>query len=68
MPTYLVSVREVHVAMRRVEANSPEEAKELAKENNGDEISLEYSHTLDDDLWTVEEENGPGRLKGSAVF
>lgn len=58
MKKYCVYIREVHVSHRFVEANSPEEAKDLA----GDEACsyLEYSHTLDKDTWTVEEAPGCG--------
>lgn len=53
--TYIVGIREVHVSYRRVVADSVESAKDEAA-GNGEEISLEYSHTLDSDLWSVEED------------
>lgn len=56
--SYLVEVREVHVQKVRVRATSPEEAKELVAEGDGDLLdnSLEYSHCLEPETWTVEEE------------
>jgi len=58
---FLVAVREVHVQQVRVKAESPEDAKERVVKGEGDQVddSLEYSHTLDSDLWTVEEEVAP---------
>jgi len=50
---YIVLIREVHVSHRLVEANSPEEAKENA--GDGMEVFCEYSHTLSQDTWTVEQ-------------
>jgi hypothetical protein len=52
---FLVGVREVHVSTVEVEAESPEEAMRLVQDGDGEEIMREYSHTLDPDLWTVEE-------------
>lgn len=55
MKKYVVLRREVHVSHVEVEAESPEEAKEKVFEGEGDEVFLEYSHTLDSCTWTVEE-------------
>ena len=52
---FLVGVREVHVSTILIEAYNKEEAKRLVGE--GEEIYLEYSHTLDQNLWSVEEVN-----------
>lgn len=54
MPMYFVLVREVHVSHREVEADSPEQALDKAQQGEGDEVFLEYSHTMDRDTWTVE--------------
>lgn len=43
---YLVSIPEVHYSMREVWAETEEDAKEEAW--GADEVSSEYSHTLDD--------------------
>ena len=58
MPEYRVKVREVHVQDVIVTADSPEEATAKVQEGEGLYVdnSLEYSHTLDPDTWTVEEE------------
>jgi hypothetical protein len=53
MPKYIVGIREVHVSFREVDAKTPEEAKSLADDIQC-EIFCEYSHTLDQDTWSVE--------------
>lgn len=52
---YLVSIREVHINHVEIEASSPEEALQIAKDDRtlGDEINLEYSHDLDPEFWGV---------------
>lgn len=55
MPKYHIGVREVHIAIMEINADSKEEAIISIQEGNGEEVSLEYSHTLDSNLWTVEE-------------
>lgn len=52
---YLVEVREVHVSTIEVDASTQAEAVERVANGEGEEILCEYSHTLDKDLWTVEE-------------
>ena len=52
---YLVGAREVWVALHEIEADTPEEAKELVFNRFDNEIDLEYSHTLDSEHTTVEE-------------
>lgn len=56
MPKYRVIVREVHVQGVLVDADTPEQAKEIVREGGGelDEAHFEYSHTMDRDTWTVE--------------
>ena len=59
MKEYLVNVREVHVQPVLVKANSMEEALDMvdtASENYCD-YPLEYSHLMDKQFWTVEENN-----------
>ena len=54
---FLVQVREVHVSTLEVEATSKEDALDQVRRDGtdaGEEINLEYSHTLDSDNWTVE--------------
>jgi hypothetical protein len=52
MPKYRVLIREVHVSHRVVEAETPEQAMELAGDAN--DTFTEYSHSLPKDTWTVE--------------
>lgn len=56
MPKYMVCIPEVHVSLREVEADTPEEAKKIAGDNFDTEVLLEYSHSLNLDMWTVEEQ------------
>jgi len=54
MKRYRVSIREVHVSHRLIDANSPQDAiKRVGDE--GEEEFCEYSHTLPENTWTVEE-------------
>jgi len=57
MNKYMVLVREVHVQGYLVQAETPDQAKEIVRNGGGElnEAYFEYSHTLDPDLWTVEE-------------
>ncbi len=58
--TYTVGVREVHVRHFRVEAENEEEAKELVCQrapSATDMNFVEYSHELDSNTWSVEEDN-----------
>ena len=56
---YLINVREVHTQMVQIEAESKEEAIQLVKEGSMKAIyldgTLEFSHTLGTDTWTIEE-------------
>ena len=51
---FLVGVREVHVSTREVDAENAIEAVRKIREGAGEEVMCEYSHTLDESLWTVE--------------
>ncbi len=58
--TYVVGIREVHVSYVEVEVeeNTPEHTiKRRAQEQLEvmDVLSTEWSHNLDEDLWSVEE-------------
>ncbi len=55
MPKFHVNVREVHVSTREVKAESAEEAIRKVKDQDAEEVVCEYSHTLGEDTWTVEE-------------
>lgn len=60
---YYIEISEVHKALVEIEAPegiSLDQLIDLASsefEENGSDI-LEYSHTLEDDEWTVRDENG----------
>jgi len=56
LPKYMVGVAELHYSYREVEADSPQDAivKAKAMDELPDELHLEYSHTLDSDVWKVE--------------
>ena len=60
MPWFMVGIREVHESLRLVEANNEEDAVERA-DAEGEEVTCEYSHTLEKDLWTVEPADPPPR-------
>ncbi len=52
---YLVGIQEIHVRTVEVEAESAREARSMAgNAPPGDEINVEYSHTLNENTWTVE--------------
>ena len=53
---YIVYIREVYVQSVRVKAKSKEDAIALAVEGVGEDTpdTLEYSHTLPEETWTVE--------------
>jgi hypothetical protein len=56
--TYVVGVREVHVRFYEVQADDPEQAKDLVNERAPEAVDLEfdeYSHELRPDTWSVEE-------------
>lgn len=56
---YYIGIREIHVSTVLVEASSMEEALTLASAGAGEELSLEYSHTLDREHFTVERRVAP---------
>jgi len=62
MPKYTVLRREVHISHQEIEADSVEDAINRVVDGEGDEVYFEYSHTLDSDIWSVEDANGK-RLK-----
>lgn len=57
MKKFIVDVREIHIASVQVEAKDEADAKTKAHQQliDGEEWPIEYSHTLDDDTWMVEE-------------
>lgn len=56
MSKYIVNVREVHISVREVEAESDEDAVAKALKQGIDcEIRVDYSHTMDKSFHTAEE-------------
>ena len=53
--TFNVLIREVHVLTRQVKAPTEEEALRLAHDGEGEELMVEYSHTLGKDETTIED-------------
>jgi len=53
--TFNVSIREVHVLTMVVDADTEEEAIALAHDGKGEELMVEYSHTLGKGETTLEE-------------
>lgn len=55
---YVVKIQEVHLQSVTIEATSIEDARRKVADGEGDFVdgSLTYSHTLDPDTWTIEEE------------
>jgi len=59
MPKFTVLIREVHINHVEVDdAKDIDDAIKQAGNREGDEITLEYSHTLDWECWQVEDEDG----------
>ena len=56
MAVYIIGIREIHVSTVSVEADSEEEALDLACDGAGEEIILEYSHTMDREHFSIERE------------
>lgn len=61
MNTYIISVREVHVSHRQVEASSPKEALEILRDGGDEELYMEYSHQLDENTWGVTQVDKGGK-------
>ena len=55
MTKYQVRVPEVQICYTNVEADSPEEALEMVRDGCGEIQAIDYSHTLDFDIDSVEE-------------
>jgi len=58
MKTYEIGIAEVHYQVVEIEAESETEAMRLAKEmnDNGAGLTLEYSHTLGEEDWYINEQ------------
>jgi hypothetical protein len=56
MKEFIVLKREVHTVAVKIRAESREAAVTKVSEYKGDEYCTEYSHTLDADTWSVDED------------
>lgn len=57
MAKFTVARREVHICFVEIEADNPMEAIEKVSKGRGEALEdMEYSHDLDPDTWTVDEE------------
>lgn len=52
--SFIVNVQEVHISRQKVQAFDEEDAIQGVMEGCGEEIGCEYSHTLDQDTWSVD--------------
>jgi hypothetical protein len=68
MPRFIVEKREVWTQMVEVVAKDAEEAKLLVSRGQGRMLdeTLEYSHDLATDYWTVDETSEKGSVSRSA--
>lgn len=55
LKTFNVGIREVHIVTRQVQAEDADDALSLAHKGEGEELMVEYSHTMSQDNCTVEE-------------
>ena len=58
MKTMIVEIREVHVVSRKVSAATVQAGIQAAKDGEGEELMVEYSHTLPSESWTVKDKDG----------
>ncbi len=49
MPFFQVQIPELHYCVVEIAANNESDAIKRAIEGDGQEIAIEYSHTIDDD-------------------
>jgi len=54
---FYVHVREIHTSLREIHATSAEEALQLVKDGDGDELECEYTDTMDPSTWMVEDDD-----------
>lgn len=56
MKEFIVLRREVNIVAVKVNADDRDDAvRRVSNDYEGEEVSTEYSHTLDTDTWSVEE-------------
>lgn len=52
---YTVAVAEVHIQHIDIRADNEEEAMDFVSHGEGEEVNSDFSHTMDRDMWDVEE-------------
>jgi hypothetical protein len=69
MKNFIVSVREVHIQPYFVEAEDEKDAIKKVEDGEGEivDADFEYSHSLDSNTWTVEEDKQPANPPHSKV-
>ena len=55
MPTYLVTIPEIHERLIKIDAATSEEAVALVEQSQGNQISMKYTRTLERIYWITEE-------------
>ena len=55
MPTYLVTIPEIHERLIKINAPTAEEAATLVEQSKGSQVSMKYTRTLERIYWITEE-------------
>ena len=55
MPTYLVTIPEIHERLIKIDAPTSEEAVSLVEQSQGNQVSMKYTRTLERIYWITEE-------------
>tara|TARA_Y100000310_G_scaffold35164_1_gene33256 strand:- start:3289 stop:3480 length:192 start_codon:yes stop_codon:yes gene_type:complete len=55
MTTYLVTIPEIHERLIKIDAPTPDEAITLVAQNQGSQVSMKYTRTLEQVYWITEE-------------
>jgi hypothetical protein len=55
MPTYLVTIPEIHERLIKIDAATSEEAVSLVGQGQGIQVAINYSKTFTQEQWMTEE-------------
>ena len=55
MPTYLVTIPEIHERLIKIDAPTSEEAVSLVGQGQGTQVAMHYSRTFTQAQWVTEE-------------
>ena len=55
MPTYLVTIPEIHERIIKIDAPTSTEAVTLVSQSQGNQVSMKYTRTLEQIYWITEE-------------